>query len=115
LVKLLDVLVVDDDVENACALARTLRARHFVRIAVGLREAVHAVALRVPDVIVCAVHMPPYRGDALLAMIAREHPEVRRVLYGPAPATPLISDDAAHAIVDGADDAAALLAAIAED
>jgi len=50
-----------------------------------------------------------------LAMIAREHPEVRRVLYGPAPATPLISDDAAHAIVDGADDAAALLAAIAED
>ena len=115
MVKLLDVLVVDDDVENACVLARTLRSKHFVRIAVGLREAVHAVAHRVPDVIVCAVHMPPYRGDALLAMIAHEHPEVRRVLYGPTPATPLISDDAAHAIVDGPDDAAALLAAIAED
>jgi CheY-like chemotaxis protein len=114
-VKLLDVLVVDDDVENACLLARTLRARHFVRIAVGLREAVHALAYKVPDVIVCAVHMPPYRGDALLAMVAHEHPDVRRILYGPAPSTPLISDDAAHAIVEGTDDAAALLAAIAEE
>jgi len=33
LVKLLDVLIVDDDVEKACSLARMLRSRHFVRIA----------------------------------------------------------------------------------
>ena len=115
MVKLLDVLIVDDDVEKACSLARMLRARHFVRIAVGLRGAVHAVAYKVPDAIVCALHMPPYRGDALLAMVAREHPEVRRVLYGRGPQVSLARYDAAHAIVDGAHDAAQLLAAIADD
>ena len=115
MVKLLDVLVVDDDVERACGLARVLRVRHFVRIAVGLREAVHAVAYKVPDAIVCALDMPPYRGDALLAMVAREHPEVRRVLYGRGPQMSLVRDDAAHVYVDGAHDAQALLAAIAED
>jgi DNA-binding NtrC family response regulator len=115
LVKLLDVLIVDDDVEKACSLARLLRSRHFVRIAVGLREAVHAVAYKVPDAIVCALDMPPYRGDALLAMVAREHPEVRRVLYGQGPQVSLARYDAAHAIVDGAHDAAKLLAAIADD
>ena len=74
LVKFLDVLVVDDDVEQACVVARVLRARHKVRIAVGLRDAVHEIARSVPDIIMCAHEMPPYRGDALLAMIASEHP-----------------------------------------
>jgi DNA-binding NtrC family response regulator len=115
LVKLLDVLIVDDDVDQACGLARLLRSRHFVRIAVGLREAVHAVAHKVPDAIVCALDMPPYRGDALLAMVAREHPEVRRILYGRGSQVALVRDDAAHVLVDGPHDAAAILAAIAED
>jgi DNA-binding NtrC family response regulator len=114
LVKLLDVLIVDDDVEKACSLARLLRSRHFVRIAVGLREAVHAVAYKVPDAIVCALDMPPYRGDALLAMVAREHPEVRRVLYGGSHVS-LARTGSAHAIIERPHDAAALLAAIAED
>ena len=115
MVKLLDVLIVDDDVEKACSLARMLRSRHFVRIAVGLREAVHAVAYKVPDAIVCALDMPPYRGDALLAMVAREHPEVRRVLYGGGPQVTLVHADAAHAVIERPHDAATLLAAITDD
>ena len=98
MVKLRDVLVVDDDTEHACMIARTLRARHHVRIAVGLRDAVHELMRKVPDVIVCAFDMPPYRGDALLAMIAREHPEVRRILFDQRPT-----------------DAVALLAAIGDE
>ena len=115
MVKFLDVLVVDDDVEQACVVARMLRSKHFVRIAVGLRDAVHAIAQRVPDVVVGAYDMPPFRGDALLAMIASEHPEVRRVLAGPAPAGSLAVGAVAHAVVGRPVDAAALLAAIAQE
>lgn len=116
MVNLLDVLIVDDDVEEACVIARHLRARHCVRIAVGLRDAVHAIAQRVPDVIVCAHEMPPFRGDALLAMIASEHPEVRRVLFSrSADATLVDGDEIVHAVVRKPVDAAALLAAIVSD
>jgi CheY-like chemotaxis protein len=111
-IKFLDVLVVDDDVEDACAVARLLRQRHLVRIAVGLREAVHEVAKKVPDVIICAHEMGPYRGDALLAMVAREHPEVRRILFSRFPVGGLISDDAVHAVVGKPVDRDMLLAAV---
>ena len=114
MVKLLDVLVVDDDLGHACGLARLLRARYFVRIAVGLRDAVHEVAKRVPDAIVCALDMPPFRGDALLAMVASEHPRVRRVLYcRTAPAT--VQAAAAHAVLELPIDVSALVAAIGGD
>jgi DNA-binding NtrC family response regulator len=96
--KLRDVLVVDDDADHACMIARELRTRHHVRIAIGLRDAVHELTRKVPEVIICAFDMPPYRGDALLAMIAREHPEVRRILFDRRPT-----------------DAAALLAAIGDE
>ncbi|MGZ3426218.1 MAG: response regulator [Polyangia bacterium] len=112
MIKFLDVLVVDDDVEEACAMARLLRQRHLVRIAVGLREAVHEIAKKVPDVVICAHEMPPYRGDALLAMIAREHPHVRRVLFSRIPVGSFISDDAVHAVVAKPVDPAMLLAAV---
>jgi DNA-binding NtrC family response regulator len=112
LVKFLDVLVVDDDVEEACAVARVLRSKHFVRIAVGLRDAVHAIAWRVPDVIICAHEMPPYRGDALLAMIASEHPDVRRVLFNRGPGAAHVGSSAAHAILAKPVDPVALLAAV---
>lgn len=116
MVKFLDVLVVDDDVEEACVVARLLRARHSVRIAVGLRDAVHAIAQRVPDVIVCAHEMPPYRGDALLAMIASEHPAVRRVLFSRSAEAALVDgNDIVHAVVHKPVDAAKLLAAIVSD
>ena len=115
MVKLLDILVVDDDLEDACRLARLMRARYFVRIAVGLRDAVHELAHRVPDVIVCALDMPPFRGDALLAMIASEHPRVRRVLYCRGPAAAAVSDVAAHAVLENPFDQAALVAAIGDE
>jgi len=110
--KQLDVLLVDDDLEDVRALARLLRGRHPVRIAVGLRDAVHAVTVKVPDVIVCALDMPPYRGDALLAIVAREHPGVRRILFGARPVAPL-TRNAAHAVLPKPLDAATLLSAIA--
>lgn len=116
MVNFLDVLIVDDDVEEACVIARHLRVRHSVRIAVGLRDAVHAIAQRVPDVIVCAHEMPPFRGDALLAMIASEHPEVRRVLFSRSPeATLADGDTVVHAVVRKPVDAAQLLAAVVSD
>ncbi|MDB4965813.1 MAG: hypothetical protein JWN44_1502 [Myxococcales bacterium] len=121
MLKSLDVLVVDDDVGDACAVARVLRQRHLVRIAVGLREAVHEVSKRVPDVIVAAFEMPPYRGDALLAMVAREHPHVRRILFKharrgrAAMAAAPITEDAAHAVLQGPLEPAQLLAAMRDD
>jgi hypothetical protein len=59
--------------------------------------------------------MPPFSGDALLAMIAREHPEVRRILLSRTPAVAPLTDDAAHAIVKRPLDPARLFAAIADD
>ncbi len=108
-----DVLIVDDDVVHASAIAKMLRSRYAVRIAVGLRDAVHEVAARVPHVIVCAYEMPPFRGDALLAMIAREHPEVRRVLFSRGPVQAAI--DAVHAVLSRPVERQALLAAIADE
>lgn len=107
------MLVVDADVESACQVALVLRARHAVRIAVGLRDAVHEVARAVPDVIVCAFDMPPFRGDALLEMVAREHPEVRRVLFrGKHRQGPPLSGDAAHAVLTKPLSPSDLLAAV---
>lgn len=107
------MLVVDDDVVHASALAKMLRTRYVVRIAVGLRDAVHQIAARVPHAIVCAYEMPPFRGDALLAMIAREHPEVRRVLFSRHPIRAAV--DAVHATLSRPVEPHALLAAISEE
>jgi CheY-like chemotaxis protein len=86
MVRRLDVLVVNDSVETSEPLVELLRPVHEVRVANGLREAVDQLVTRVPDAIVCHLHLPPYRGDVLLAMVAREHPSVRRVLcIGPGP------------------------------
>ena len=117
MLKSLDVLVVDDDVADACAMAQVVRQKHLVRIAVGLRDAIHELAYQLPDVIIAAFEMPPYRGDALLAMVAGEHPHVRRILFKHgrlgrwAMAAPL-TVDAAHAVLQGPLDPAQLLAAL---
>jgi response regulator RpfG family c-di-GMP phosphodiesterase len=76
----LDVLVVNDGMETGGAMVELLRMRAEVRVAHGLRRAVDELVRRVPDAIVCDQHLPPYRGDVLLAFVAREHPQVRRVL-----------------------------------
>lgn len=95
-------------------MALLLRERHLVRIAIGLRDAVHEIARRVPDVVVCALDMPPFCGDALLSMVASEHPSVRRILLG-APDVRPITPDAAHAVVTRPLQPSALLAAIQDD
>jgi response regulator RpfG family c-di-GMP phosphodiesterase len=117
--KSLDVLVVDDEVEDACTVARVLRQRHRVRIAIGLRDAIHEVAKRVPDVIIAAFEMPPYRGDALLAMVAREHPGVRRILFkharrGRAVMAAPLATDAAHTVLHDPLEPSLLLAALGD-
>jgi DNA-binding NtrC family response regulator len=77
----LDVLLVSDDEAVFAPLAELLRERHEVRLANSLRRAIEELVHRVPDAVVCDHDLSPYCGDALLAMIAREHPHVRRVLY----------------------------------
>ncbi|HEX8952589.1 MAG TPA: hypothetical protein VF945_12125 [Polyangia bacterium] len=76
-----DVLLVNRDGLVCEALATALRERHDVRVSRGFRDAVGKIVWRPPDVIVCDVDLSPDRGDLLLAMVARELPRVRRVLY----------------------------------
>jgi DNA-binding NtrC family response regulator len=113
LTELQDVLIVDDDVVHASTIAKILRTRYAVRIAVGLRDAVHELARRVPQVMVCALELPPFRGDTLLAMVAREHPHVRRVLFAHARVEAGLA--AVHAVLEWPVKPAALFAAIGED
>src|SRR4051812_21626746 len=77
----LDVLLVGDDEGILESIGDLLRLRHEARVADGLREAVGHLVNKVPDAIICDLDLPPFRGDVLLSMVAREHPEVRRVLY----------------------------------
>jgi DNA-binding NtrC family response regulator len=79
--KRLDVLLVDDDEDVLIATQALLERVHNVRAVGSFREALDELIRQVPDAIVCDLELAPYRGDALLAMVAREHPQVRRVLY----------------------------------
>ena len=81
MVRRLDVLVVDGDRAVSEPMAEVLRERHEVRVARGLRAAVAELLWRAPDAVVCDLDLTPYSGDALLAMVARELPSVRRILY----------------------------------
>jgi hypothetical protein len=112
-VRRLDVLVVDDDVGTLQAAGRSLAVRHAVRQVIGLRLAVDEVVRRVPDALVAAYDLTPYRGDALLAMIAREHPQVLRVLL--APALTAVLDGAAHHVLTAPYQLGELLAALGGD
>jgi CheY-like chemotaxis protein len=77
----LDVVVVDLD-EMACArLVEWIGPEHNIRVATDVRDGIGLILDRVPDVVVCDVELPPFRGDALLSMIAQEYPQIRRVLY----------------------------------
>jgi len=112
--KRLDVLVVDDDDDVRGPTADLLRTRHHVRVANGLREAVDQLVRQVPDAIVCDFDLPPYRGDVLLGLVAREHPEVRRVLYTASPIEPTeVRFDCAHSVLIKPASARALFAAVA--
>ena len=104
------LLVNDGETEP---LVERLRPRHEVRVVSGLRAAVEALVQRVPDVIVSQLELPPYRGDVLLALVAREHPEVRRVLLTSASDVVDCLAGVAHVTLT-APDAEALLAAIGD-
>jgi CheY-like chemotaxis protein len=77
----LNVLLVIDNEVAARAMTKQLSARCEVRTASNLREAIDELVRRVPDTIVTKLELPPYRGDVLLSMVAREHPGVRRILF----------------------------------
>ena len=96
----LDVLLVDDDEDVLVGVEELLARRHAVRAVLDFRAAIAALATRVPDVIVCDLDLAPYRGDALLQLVAREHPQVRRVLYTASlSADDGAFDEVAHAVV----------------
>jgi DNA-binding NtrC family response regulator len=111
MVRRIDVLLVNDCEQTSRLLADGLSERFGVRVASGLRDAVDQLVRRVPDAIVCNLELPPYRGDVLLSMVAREHPEVRRILcVGEAATHDLL--DVAHVTLPPGAGVAELLAAI---
>ena len=115
MVRRLDVLLVNGDQTVAEPMAAVLRQRHEVRVAGGLRAAVSELVRRTPDAIVCDLDLAPYSGDALLAMVARELPQVRRVLYaGPRPDGESFAE-VAHVTLARHASLSELLAAIAGD
>jgi DNA-binding NtrC family response regulator len=77
----LDILMIEDDPDIAEAVSELLSQFHDVRVAKNVRETVAALIWRVPDVVLCDLHLPPYRGDVLLRIFAVEYPRVRRVLF----------------------------------
>ena len=113
--KRLTVLIVDDDVVAACTIAKQLRGRHEVRIALGAYEALDEVFRRPPDVVVCVLDVPYFPSDALLAMIASERPATRRVLCASRGADwqqRMISTEIAHSVLAKPAPIEALLEAI---
>src|SRR5256885_13174610 len=92
----LDVLFIDDDEDLAGSMAQLLRIFHDVRVALDLRCAVHELQQRPPQVVLCDLEMPPFRGDAILRMIEREYPHVRRILF-----TGSLRDEWAHLLDEG--------------
>jgi DNA-binding NtrC family response regulator len=79
--KRLDILIVYDDLATACALAKQIRHRHDVRIAQGAHEALGELARRPADAVLTSLELPHVRGDTLLALIAVDWPDVRRILH----------------------------------
>jgi DNA-binding NtrC family response regulator len=109
--KRFDVLLVNDG-RIAPQVIEKLRPLHEVRVAKSLRDVVEELLRRVPDVMVSHLELPPYRGDVLLAMVAREHPQVRRVLLvGGSDITDCLTG-VAHVMLTDPEE---LLAAIDED
>jgi DNA-binding NtrC family response regulator len=109
----MDILLVNDCETTSRAIAEGLRPRYGVRVASGLRQAVDELVTRVPDAIVCKLELPPYRGDVLLSMVAREHPQVRRILFADTAIGDLL--DVAHVTLPDSAGVAELMAALDQD
>jgi DNA-binding NtrC family response regulator len=76
----LNILIVEDDPDLARATARQLRP-HAVRIAATIGDAEQEIAAQVPDAMICDYELSVGTCEALLEMVTREHPQIRRVLY----------------------------------
>src|SRR5262249_15664579 len=111
---MLDVLLVSDCEKSCHAITYLLAPRFCVRIAIGLKAAVGELGLQVPDAIVCKLELTPYRGDALLSLVAREHPGVRRILCAADPGSQFVRDSA-HVTLSPDDGIEALLAALDQE
>jgi DNA-binding NtrC family response regulator len=109
----LDILLVNVDASVCESMAAALSDMYEVRVSTGFRDAVGKVVRRAPDVIVADLDLEPYRGDELLAMVARELPDVRRVLYTDLAGARRAYVGVAHATLPRWSPLADLLAAIA--
>jgi two-component system response regulator HupR/HoxA len=75
------VLVLDDDPAAAQSIARVLKMlRRPTVVATTAAEAFELLRTRTISAIVSDERMPLIRGSKLLEVIARRHPEVRRIL-----------------------------------
>ena len=75
------VLLVDDDENILCGLARVLRQQpyHLYTARTG-EEAVEVLKSRSVDVLVADEQMPGMSGSDLLAWSAENYPDVRRIM-----------------------------------
>jgi len=74
-------LIVDDESLMANALARVLRSQgHLVDAYTDPAQALQALDVFLPDIVMADLHMPAMRGTAFLAEVKRRRPEVRRVI-----------------------------------
>ena len=77
------VLLVDDDANLLCGLLRALHNQPYhIYTARGGDEAMHVCKTRSIDLIVSDEHMSGMQGTDLLSWVAREFPDVVRILLG---------------------------------
>ena len=99
----IQVLVVDDDEAVAGVVGRVLEQEYEVRVVFGVNDALRAIEVRVPDLIVTDLQMPGRNGDELLFFVALNYPRVLRVIHSggtPAERGRLLTQRLAHAAVE---------------
>lgn len=98
----LDVLAVDDEPSITEMLAAALSPDYDVRQASGVCDALLAIGVRTPDVVVTDLQMEGGGGKYLLAVLADEFPTIVRIVHSaasPADLDQLVVSGLAHAVV----------------
>ncbi len=80
-----NILVLDDDSDITALLVDLLESRFIVRTAHSETEAIRAIQQRLPDVFLSDYHLGATTSEALLRVVARRFPAVRRILMSAAP------------------------------
>jgi CheY-like chemotaxis protein len=76
------VLLVDDEVALARALAQELGALHQIVLALGAEQALERLAEARYDVVLCDLKMPGMTGDQLYEEVARTNPaQAKRFVF----------------------------------